>query len=475
MFGQLLSSAWPAMVRGRRGLMAVLLIGLLLRVAMVTYRFDQLRVDTDAYLAIAERLVAGHGFCSVRGFPTAYRPPLFPLLVAVSTSCCSTLGLAVMQVGLGLGTIFGTWWLARRVLGNEGTQMVLSVTDPVLCCPSSPTPLPVGARGERAYEQAREDVAGDRRALIAALLVAVDPLLLLYSSQAMTEVLMAALTIGFSAALWLKPGRQRAIVAGAMFGLLALCRPSIWPFAALAGAWSLWVARREDRWPWSERGLFVLVATVMLLPWCVRNAMVFGRPILTTTHGGYTAILGNNDSFDRSVVSQRFGASWSKDAFDAWQDEVEGSLTERGLERTDEVGRDAAMKEMAWVWIQFHPDRFIRAAIYRVLNLWSPVPMQPGSTKGWLIAIVGAGYVALATLAVVGGWCGLLDRHFRRLTLLMLLSLTALHCVFWANARMRAPTQPLIAILAAAGAERLCSRSLTNRRENLGVALKTED
>lgn len=308
--------------------------------------------------------------------------------------------------------------------------------------------------------QTRDVAAGDCGALIAALLVAVDPLLLLYSSQAMTEVLMAALTMGFAAALWLKPGRQRAIVAGAMFGLLALCRPSIWPFAVLAGVWSLWIARREDCWPWRERGLFVLVAAVVLAPWCVRNAMVFGRPILTTTHGGYTAILGNNDAFDAAVVSQPLGTAWSKDSFEAWQAEVEGSLTERGLERTNEVGRDTAMKEMAWAWIHSHPIRFLRAAIYRVLNLWSPVPLQAGDANGWLIVGVGVGYVVLALLSVVGACCGGLDRRFRRLTLLMLVSLTALHCVFWANARMRAPTHPLIAILAAAGAMRLRSRLL---------------
>ncbi len=427
--------------RCSRSFVGVLLMGLLLRVGIVALRFDQLSVDTDAYLAIAERCLASDGFCSVAGQPTAYRPPLFPLLVAISTGIGGTVGLAVLQVVLGLCTIAGTKWLAERVGLTERTE------------------------------------------LLAAGLVAVDPMLLLYSSQAMTEVLMTALTVAFFAALWtnwgsrsretsdsvavppksddfgygrgqqLGAGKSSAL-AGAAFGLLALCRPSIWPFAAMVLAVGLIQSIKQRRCVWRERVPFVLAALLVLLPWCARNAVVFGRPIITTTHGGYTALLGNNDSYYDAVASQPFGAVWSSEAFERWQQGVEAELDRRGIAKTDEIARDAAMMAMAREWIVQHPDRFALAAWSRLRNLWSPVPQQAGELPRAAVIAVGLGYVALAVMALIGGMSAAVDRRFRVLVLLLVLSLTGLHTVFWANARMRCPTHPLLAVLAAAAVDR---------------------
>lgn len=397
--------------RAGRGLVTVLLLGFVLRVAIVAWRYEQLSVDTDAYLAIANRLLAGDGFCSVPGQPTAYRPPLFPWLVAISTGSGGTLGLAILQVALGLVTIATTWWLALQL------------------------------------------EIGHRSAVIAAGLVAVDPMLLAYSSQAMTEVLMTALTIGFFAALRLpREGWQRATFSGAMFGLLALCRPSVWPFALLAGSWSTLKSYRSRRFNWLEHGSFVLAAGLVLAPWFARNAIVFGRPILTTTHGGYTALLGNNDAFFDAVVSQPFGTVWENSSFERWQQDVEANLKEQGIDRADELGRDAAMKQLAMNWLSHHPTRGMQAAWYRVRNLWSPSPLMSSDVPKIVLVAVSIFYLAAALLALRGVCCSRLDHRFRTLTLLLIFSLTALHAVFWANARMRAPTHPLLAILAVTGA-----------------------
>ena len=156
----------------------VLLLAFALRAAIVIAQFDRLGVDTDAYLAIAERLQAGDGFCSVRGQPTAFRPPLYPLLVAGCLQAGGSTLLGCMQVIVGTATVALTYFLARR--------WGLS----------------------------------DTRALAAATLVAVDPLLLSYTSQAMTETLTALLTVALFVA-WPQhadnePQTRRAILAGAL-------------------------------------------------------------------------------------------------------------------------------------------------------------------------------------------------------------------------------------------------------------------
>ena len=42
----------------------------------------------------------------------------------------------------------------------------------------------------------------------------------------------------------------------------------------------------------------------VLLPWAVRNALVLAEPIITTTHGGYTLALANNEVYYRDILAR---------------------------------------------------------------------------------------------------------------------------------------------------------------------------
>ena len=61
-------------------LWAVVLLGVLVRAAAML-RGPAVFDDPDNYLPLARSLVAGDGF-TWKGRPTAYRPPLYPLLLA---------------------------------------------------------------------------------------------------------------------------------------------------------------------------------------------------------------------------------------------------------------------------------------------------------------------------------------------------------------------------------------------------------
>ena len=41
-------------------------------------------------------------------------------------------------------------------------------------------------------------------------------------------------------------------------------------------------------------GLLAVTLVLVLSPWMIRNLLVFGEPVWTTTHGGYTLALANN-------------------------------------------------------------------------------------------------------------------------------------------------------------------------------------
>ena len=245
----------------------ILLLAVVLRGTAVALLFENLQVDRDAYLSIAQNLLEGNGFCSTLNQPTAFRPPLYPLLVAGCIDFGGFVALGLVQIVLGTATVWLTWLLAGRCKFSR------------------------------------------RAATVAATLVAIDPLLTQYTTQAMTETLSTFLvTMLLVATLWNGNGLAKSVVVGVLFGLAALCRPSIWAFGGIAGAvwgvknWRSLLGRDGlSSQVSSKRMKFgvacILAVAITVSPWIIRNASVFGRPILMTTHGGYTLLLGNNETF----------------------------------------------------------------------------------------------------------------------------------------------------------------------------------
>lgn len=404
-----------------RALVLLLLLAALLR-GTACWRFSpELNDDPDAYLGIARSLLDGRGYASPGStVPTAYRPPLYPVLLAgVLALGDSPASIGLLHVALGTATVWLTYVIGRRM-------------------------------------------GGAVLALAAAALVAGDPLLVRYSSQVMTESLSA-----FLAALLLaagvpggEPSRPvqlvRSAVVGVVFGLCTLCRPTFWAYGALtATAWGWlggWKTRQQAR-----AGVLCLAGiAVALAPWAVRNQLVFGKPLLTTTHGGYTLLLGNNPVYYAEEVARPWGAVWQADSLKRWQQQLEQELARARPPISGEVARDRWMTRRAIQHIAEQPAMFARACTLRVARLWNIAPL--GAARAGiptaLLWAVGVFYTvvylaALTALARIGR-----AREWRRWSplLLLLLAFTGVHVVYFANVRMRAPLVPAISILAAAGA-----------------------
>lgn len=401
----------------------ILLLACLLRIFAVLLRFENLYVDRDAYLAIAEHLLAGDGFCSTIDQPTAFRPPLYPLLAAACLRVGGFAALGIVQVILGTATVWLTWRLAY------------------LCRLS----WRVGA--------------------VATFLVAVDPLLIEYTTQAMTETLSTFLiTLLLWGTLRGSPSVMKSIAVGAIFGLAALCRPSIWAFGGLASV--IWMistlVRRPPPGSSDRRSRSVLLASacavsglLVVSPWVMRNVIQFGRPIFMTTHGGYTLLLGNNDSFYEEVVSAERGATWSAASLAEWQAENERRLSALGISRLDEPARDRELANIAREWITSNPGSFFQSCVLRFRRFWAFRPSTSSSAvPTWFVQLVGAYYLGVFTLALVGlvRWR---NRILRFWTVpAVVLSLTLVHFVYWSNARMRSAVVPAISLVTAAAFQR---------------------
>lgn len=441
--------------------MAVLLFAMLVRGGLLLLTPGALATDPDGYRRLAQNLVE-HGTFGAGDVPTAFRPPLYPVLLGgcLAMGDWSRVAIGLLHLLLGLGTV-GLVLLLGRWLG-----------------------------------------LGRRASALAALLVACDPILLGQSTQIMTETAAAFLaTAGLAAVVWThrNPTVLRIFLTAIVLGLGAMCRPTLLPFAVLAGVIGITVCatstRSSQMGPQAACGFARLAATfalgllLVLCPWAIRNQLQFGRPIVTTTHGGYTLLLANNPEFYEWLRSGRWGDVWWADRFNAEWDQRRPS---------NELQADRLAYDEAFETIRREPGTFAYACLVRLGRFWSPLPHQITADESamrrfarWAVAVW---YVAEFLLAIIwlrhvsrlllregqwgmaaragaedGGKLSLYASPFLPCAILLVVCLTAAHTVFWTDMRMRAPLMPVVALAAAAGWLSVAGRTSKDRDASAGV------
>ena len=425
----------------KKPLVVIIVFAVLVRIGVLLLVPDALVADPDDYRRLAENLVE-YGTFGHDATPTAYRPPLYPLLLVrcVTTDCCTRAAIGGLHVLLGALTVLMVFHLGNRWGLSQ------------------------------------------RSAALAALLVACDPILLFQSTRIMTETAATFFAVlGLTALTWcgkrLNDGWPVAYLAvaasGAVLALGALCRPAalVW-IAAVGVVIALRAWRNRGHRPVVALALpaaFALGVVVTLAPWTIRNQLQFGRPIATTTHGGYTLLLANNPDFYAWLRTARWGEPW-------WGDEFNAQWNRR--RPRDELVADRLAYDDAWRTIASEPATFAYSCLVRLGRLWSPLPhrLDAHESPVRLAArcAVAVWYVLEYLLAAAGLILLWRVRHrVRRDTagdgarlpitwlwgILLVLSLTCVHALYWTDMRMRAAAMPVVALAAAYA---VCKK--TNRR-----------
>ena len=418
--------------------MILIIITALVRGGVLWIGFNHLHDDPDAYDAIAQTLAATGTFGVVADgnntSPTAFRPPLYPTILALvqsaiiateedlqdplvsGTKPVSRSAIAVLHWLMSIATVAITYFVALRMLRQVDVGVSLNLQT----------------------QSDRTTLA----AFFAAILVVIDPILVQSSVRVMTETLATLLAVG-TLYCWcvliekLTPQTTegadsvepnggypfQSIIAiatrlGLVLGFAYLCRPTfiVWT-ALLTGCLTLWSARliwqswrQGSRQPETGksvsdgRGKFAptvaavtmaIVAALFVGGWTLRNQKHFGKPIWATTHGGYTLLLGNNPSFFKYMRSGRIGIAWDPQPFfdrwkmrdqadprqiEFWQSETLLSAdpvwqaTFRDLETQGELQEDRLAYETAKMAITNDIEGFVRASFWRVGRLLSPMP-----------------------------------------------------------------------------------------------------
>ncbi len=432
--------------------LVVFLLALAVRGSVGYLQFDRLSADPDAYARIAETISKSgvYGLTSPDGRPvsTAYRPPLYPYLLSylVSRGQVSRVAVAALHAGLGAITVLLAFLVCRKLIAASVANQCNA----------------------------------ERFSLLAAGLVAIDPILVGQSTQLMTETLATSLAM---AGIWwwmrccendfarFRGSVSSVIVLGMLLALGYLCRPTFLVWAALLGVSTLSLPLGSWKFRLGRSVLVLLPIVFALCLWTERNRRVMGHPIWATTHGGYTLLLGNNPSFYAYLRTGSLGEVWDAEPFlTAYQHRHEGDPNSKQFWTTDwstmaadadkrqrNTGRiteyedDRVCYHAARATIAREPGMFSWSSLVRLGRLWSPLPHQTADRSRLQVMLVGVFYGLMYTAIVIG-----LLRFGRAFfaspwwpVWMLAITLSVVHAIYWSNLRMRAPIMPALAVMAA--------------------------
>ncbi len=282
-----------------------------------------------------------------------------------------------------------------------------------------------------------------RTAQIAALLIALWPNLIFFSSTLASELWFIALTL---AGLWFheRPdGRPwlNLLMCGVIWGLACYMRPVI---LLLPVALAL-VALPDGPRAWLRAGIRATVVVVLIVavvaPWTMRNARIFGEPVMVSTNFGPNFWMGNNPQ--------------SNGGYMPLPDRVGGM---------SEPERARLLKEEAKAYIQSDPGAFVLRTLQKVVKLhtretigivWNQEFLQDriGGAGMLVLKLLSTGYwLALLALALVAIGLRFLQSPLHALfhpAIAAWAYFTALHAIIVVEDRYHMPSSPFIALLAA--------------------------
>jgi len=406
-----------------RVLLLIVLGALALRVGYVLVaKHDEPRLGDQIYYNVAaDQLARGHGFTDPRdGSQTAQHPPLTAIALAPTS------------------------WVSERFDPGGGHVLAQRLTMAVF-----------GAGVVLLIALVARTVAGNRAALLAAIIAALYPNLWMNDGLIMAETLATAavaLTVLLAYRFGRSPTWANAAWLGAAVGLAMLARAELGlllPFMVLPVALfarALTVGRRLL--------LFVAscaAALVVVSPWLVANLTRFDEPVLFSTNDGLTICGANNHG------------SWYGSGTGLWANQGCGAylkpLRELGLEAST---LSNSLRDQGLDYIGNHLGRLpvvVAARVARVWSLYAPGYMadynRGEGREVWASWLGFATFWLLVPFTVAGA----VVLRRRRVPLTPLLAQFALvtftAAVIYGLVRFRVPAEVSIVVLSAVAVDRL--------------------
>ncbi|WP_312106436.1 ArnT family glycosyltransferase [Stenotrophomonas indicatrix] len=352
-----------------RLLLAIALAGMAVRVLFVQWIPLQPVADFGRYLEVASSVASGGGF-RISDVPYVSQPPLYP-------------------------GVLGIWFMLTGVSVGAGKLLNL-----LLCAGTLASWIWMGARLQlRPAWQ-----------LISLAALSFHPALVAYCNVLGTESLALFLAVlGMALAVARFPGRL--LLMGAVLALTALNRPQMLP---LPGAVALAMLLRDGihSSTWRRIGMMLLGFLLVLGPWTLRNALIFGQLVPVSANSGYVLMVNNNDANThggwmplRDVPLQAADQARFADAgfpHEFFAGDSEDWKLRHWTPAADVIGAGIGRN-----WIAQHPGRFLQLALLRLRGSFDAGSLmhwpflEKGGAPVWLGRLTGTLNLVLAAWAAI--------------------------------------------------------------------------
>ncbi len=362
------------------------------------------RDDASQYDDIARSLSRGGPYVTNDGLRST-RAPAYPILLA------------------GIYRIFGADWAAGRI----GQAVIGASVCPIL--------LQMGAR-----------FFGFPAGLLASLTCAIFPYTVFWAGYLLSEPLCVLFVTASTWALlaaeddWRLTGLWSLLCA-----LAALARPNMGLLLPLGLVWSL----RDRSRRWRRCALALAVFGLVLLPWTLRNYTIHHQLVPITTMGGVVLWEGNNPYV--AATPGMLGRS-------AHAPSLPEARLVSGL---PEAEADSVYLGLGLRFMREHWQEMPRLVTWKFMRLWNPWPELPSGLER---VVAAATLLPALAFFVIGLVLASRRREARIVPLLLpVLAVTVTAMIYWGDARVRAPSDPSMLLVAAYGAVSLVDSSRAAR------------
>ena len=405
-------------LNSNQALYLIIFLGLITRILYLIYLPNELvNPDDTDYWSCSENIIRGNGF-SLQ--PTddrlAHIPPGYPLFLA----CLKMMGITSL-------------FYIRLV------QTILSIS-------VIPAIYYLGA-----------DIFSRKVMILTGLLYALSPQLIHWSTQILTENLAVILfTVSFFAYIKGLIENDMKFQYGSivLLGFAALTRSV---FLFVLPVFLLGIVIRSKEWL-KKTSILLSLFILILLPWTIRNYMIFKHFVPVTLGTGYIQVhqLEHYSDIYRDVLDQNY--SFYK------HHEYHYVHPETPIE---EYTSDNALRTLAMEMMKTHPLTTIRFFVRNFLRFWTPgvtFYSEKVIYRQFFPSFVFSGL--LYPFVIIG-----LIRFYRAnktilvITLLIFLCFSLVHSFLIAMLRFRAPLEPVLYLFCSIGLFHLWDRSKVHTRK----------
>jgi hypothetical protein len=341
---------------------SALLVRLGTMVLLETYKFKTEQSFGFGYASTAKYVALGYGFSKLQDDsgvprPTAISPPGYVYFIALVFS------------------LFGVYTVKSAIV----IELLQSLTAALTC-------VAFYDLGKRFNETA---------GFLAALAAAFYPSSVLFSVMRISPILLVVLFLALIIHYLFKIQEQwryrDAVICGILMAVNALMEPVVIIFYVASCVWLLlWSS--GSRLAAVKCFLFMgFVCILCILPWTIRNYIVFNDFVLIKSSMGKNLLEGNRPTGDGILFTYEY-------------DDVFSGAELKELKGLNEVEKNKVMQRKAIDYIKADPGRFLGLTVKRIYYYWSLTnPYRPTTYDNLRIVTYGP-VLVFAIIGAIFGW-----------------------------------------------------------------------